>query len=240
MRRAARLCFALDVPSGREALALARRLRGTIDLIKVGKELFVREGPPIVRALRRLGLEVFLDLKFHDIPATVGAACAQAARLDVEIVNLHAQGGRAMMIIAADELRRTCRREGLRRPRLLAVTVLTSLDDAALRETGVPAGATAQVERLAALARACRLDGVVASPHEIMAVRRVLGPRATVLTPGIRPAGADVGDQKRVASPEEAVRAGADILVVGRPIRDARDPVAAAAAIRAAMHGARR
>ncbi len=239
MKRAARLAFALDVPTGREALVLARRLRAAIDLVKVGKELFVREGPAIVRALRQLDIEVFLDLKFHDIPATVGAACASAARLDVELLDLHAQGGSEMMLSAGRALRSTCRREGLRRPRLLAVTVLTSLDGSALRETGVAATPAAQVARLAALAQTAGMDGVVASPQEITAVRRLLGPGAIVLTPGIRPGGAESGDQKRVATPGDAVGAGADILVVGRPIRDARDPLAAALAIKDEMRTSR-
>ena len=223
MKRAARLAFALDVPTGREALVLARRLRAAIDLVKVGKELFVREGPAIVRALRQLDIEVFLDLKFHDIPATVGAACASAARLDVELLDLHAQGGSEMMLSAGRALRSTCRREGLRRPRLLAVTVLTSLDDADLTQVGQKGPALDQVKRLADLTRQAGLDGVVCSAEESAALRAIHGPDFLLVVPGIRMAAAG-DDQKRVVTPAEAVRRGASYIVIGRPITQAKNP----------------
>jgi orotidine-5'-phosphate decarboxylase len=187
------------------------------------------------------GRDVFLDLKFHDIPNTVAKAVGEAARLGVRIVDLHASGGAAMMTAARAEVTRVCRRERLRRPLLLAVTVLTSLDGADLRAVGVTADPARQVVRLARLAARSGMDGVVCSPREIAPLRRALGRRFTIVTPGVRPPGAAVGDQKRVLTPGEAVAAGADHLVVGRPILQATDPVAAVRAIAADMRaGARR
>lgn len=236
----ARLVFALDVDRLAEAEALVRTLRGTVGVFKVGKQLFVAEGPPVVRMVHRHGGSVFLDLKFHDIPETTARAAVEAARSGVRFLDLHAAGGAAMMERTRAELARACRREGLARPAVLAVTVLTSLDDADLSRVGVAGGAAAQVRRLATLARRAGMDGVVASPREIAAVRRIGGPRFLVVTPGVRPAGAPAGDQKRVLGPAEAMAAGASHLVVGRPIRDAPDPRAAAAAIVAEIARGRR
>jgi orotidine-5'-phosphate decarboxylase len=237
---ASRLVFALDVERMAEAEALVRTLAGAVGVFKVGKQLFVAEGPAVVRMVRRHGGAVFLDLKFHDIPETVARAAVEAARLGVRFLDVHAAGGEEMMACTATELRRACRRERLGRPAVLAVTVLTSLDDGDLRAVGVPGGTARQVVRLAGLARRAGMDGVVASPREIAAVRRVAGPRFLVVTPGVRPPGSAAGDQKRVLGPAEAMAAGASYLVVGRPIRDARDPRAAALAIAEDMARGRR
>lgn len=227
----ARLAVALDVPDGVSAVAAAAGLRGHVDIVKVGLELFVAAGPELVRRLAGDGWAVFLDLKLHDIPATVAGAVRSASGLGVELLTLHTSGGRAMIEAAA-----AARDAGL--PRLLGVTVLTSLDDAQLEAIGMPGGAGAGVERLAALARGAGCDGVVSSPREVAAVKRVCGADFLAVTPGIRPAGAARDDQARVATPADAVRAGADVLVVGRPIMKAPDPAAAAAAIRAEMEQA--
>ena len=239
-RAAGRLIFALDVDRLAEARRLVHALAGAVGMFKIGKQLFVAEWPEVVRMVQRHGGEVFLDLKFHDIPETVGRAAVEAARLGVRFVDVHASGGATMMARTREELRRACRRDGLRRPAVLAVTVLTSLDDADLRAVGVAGGSARQVARLAGLARAAGMDGVVASPREIAAVRRIGGPRFLVVTPGVRPPGAAAGDQKRVLGPAEAMGAGASYLVVGRPIRDAPDPRAAAVAIAAEMTRGRR
>jgi orotidine-5'-phosphate decarboxylase len=230
-----RLVLPLDVDSVREADRLVRRLTDEVGLFKVGKQLFMHAGPDVVRRIQRRGGEVFLDLKFHDIPQTVALAAVEAARLGVRIFNVHAAGGGTMMATTAAAVRDVCRRERLRRPIMLAVTVLTSLEDRDLRAVGVADTAAKQVVRLARLAKANGMDGVVASPREIGAIRRACGEDFVILTPGIRQASDDRGDQKRVETPEAATRAGADYLVVGRPIRDAANPVAAARGIVAAM-----
>jgi orotidine-5'-phosphate decarboxylase len=230
-----RLVLPLDVDSVREADRLVRLLDGEVGVYKVGKQLFMHAGPDVVRRVQSRGGEVFLDLKFHDIPQTVALAGIEAARLGVRIFDVHAAGGAEMMATTAAAVRAVCRRERLRRPLMLAVTVLTSLADADLRRVGVASGAARQVVRLARLAQANGMDGVVASPREIGAIRRACGPSFVILTPGIRQPGDAAGDQKRVETPEAAMRAGADYLVVGRPIRDAADPVLAARGIVGAM-----
>jgi orotidine-5'-phosphate decarboxylase len=230
-----RLVLPLDVDTVRAADQLVRRLGGEVGLFKIGKQLFMHAGPEIVRRVQRRGAEVFLDLKFHDIPQTVALAGVEAARLGVRMFNVHASGGAEMMAATVAAVDDVCRRERLRRPILLAVTVLTSLVDADLHRVGVAGTATRQVVRLARLAKASGMDGVVASPREVAAIRRVCGPDFVILTPGIHQAADARGDQKRVETPEAAMRAGADYLVVGRPIRDAADPVAAARMIVTAM-----
>jgi orotidine-5'-phosphate decarboxylase len=235
-----RLVVALDVESGARALELVAALRGTVGMFKVGKQLFTAEGPALVREIVASGERVFLDLKYHDIPATVAKACVEAARLGVSIVNVHASGGRVMLREAAHEMADFCARERIARPALLAVTVLTSLDDELLAELGIRETAAEHVVRLARLAKECGADGVVASPLEIELIRReVAADDFVVLTPGIRPAGAEHGDQRRVMTPARAVAAGADYVVVGRPITGAPDPRAAAEAIVAEMGEAR-
>jgi orotidine-5'-phosphate decarboxylase len=209
------------------ACALARRLRGAAGIFKVGLQLFTAEGPRAVERLAGLGFDIFLDLKFHDIPNTVAGAVAAAAELPrVRLVNVHALGGIAMMRAAREAL--SGRR---RRPALLGVTILTSMDAAALRRVGVSGPPSSRAVALARLAKQSGLDGVVASAHEALAIRRACGPKFLIVVPGVRPASASLDDQSRVATPGEAIRAGASYLVVGRPITGAEDPRAAALAI---------
>ena len=219
-----RLIFALDVSTAKEAGALVRQLRDSVGMFKVGKQLFLREGPKILSYIRERGAEVFLDLKFHDIPQTVARASVEATRLGVAMFNVHASGSTPMMREAVRQVRRACRTEHLRRPRMLAVTVLTSLSATELTSVGVSAPVEDQVLRLALLAMESGMDGVVASPHEIRVIREACGPRFLIVTPGIRRDSDDKGDQNRVHGPAEAVAAGADYVVVGRPIREANDP----------------
>lgn len=227
-----KLIIALDVPTRREALRLVSQLRGAAGMFKVGSQLFTAAGPDLVREIVAAGERVFLDLKFHDIPNTVAAACVEAARLGVSLVNVHALGGGEMMRRAVETVDEATRREALRRPAIIAVTVLTSADKAALEEVGLPSDPGAQVAALAQLADACDLDGVVASPHEIEIVRAgVARQDFIIVTPGVRPAGVAHDDQKRVMTPTAAMRAGADYLVVGRAILQATDPARAAAEI---------
>lgn len=220
---ARRIIIALDVKSGREGMEMAGRLDAA-RIFKVGLELFTAEGPGFLGSLRASGKEIFLDLKLHDIPNTVAGAVRSGARHGARMMTLHTAGGPAMMAAAAAAARETADREGTVRPLLLGVTVLTSLKEDDLAEIGMNPSVEDQVLRLAGLARAAGLDGVVCSPREIAAVRREAGPGFLIVTPGIRPAGADVQDQKRVMTPEEAVALGADYLVIGRPITAAPSP----------------
>ena len=227
-----RLIVALDVDSQAQAERLAERLDGLVRRFKIGSQLFTAGGPAVVEAIQKRGAEVFLDLKFHDIPNTVAGAAREAARLGVFMFNVHASGGLAMMKAAADGAAAAAVELSVRRPLAIAVTVLTSLDRAALhRELGVTSSVEGHVLHLAELAREAGLDGTVASPVEIAAIRRSLGAAWVIVTPGVRPAGSAAGDQSRVATPGAAARAGAHYLVVGRPITGAPDPAAAAAAI---------
>ena len=213
---------AIDTPELAGAEALARRLAPHVGGIKLGLEFFCANGPAGVAALAAIGLPVFLDLKLHDIPNTVAGALHSMAGLAPAIVTVHATGGHAMLAAA--------RAAAPAATKVVAVTVLTSLDDDDLLAAGVAGGAAAQVLRLADVVRGAGLDGVVASPHETAAVRAAW-PDATIIVPGVRPAGSAVGDQKRVMTPLDAIEAGASVLVIGRPITGADDPVAAAAAI---------
>jgi orotidine-5'-phosphate decarboxylase len=232
-----RLIVALDVSGLAAARALVERLEGVASAFKVGAQLFTAAGPAAVELCRAHGGRVFLDLKYHDIPATVEGAVRAAARLGVAWLTVHATGGSGMLRAAAA----AAREAGPERPRILAVTVLTSLDRAALqRELQVPIAVEGHVAHLATLAREAGCDGVVASPHEAAGARAALGRQGLVVTPGIRPAGADPGDQARVATPAAARRAGADYVVVGRPITGAVDPAAAAAAVVEELAGADR
>jgi orotidine-5'-phosphate decarboxylase len=221
------LIVALDYARLRPALAVAQRLRGTAGLFKVGSQLYTAEGPRAIDKLAGLGVEIFLDLKFHDIPNTVAGAVASAADLcGVAMLTLHASGGAAMMRAARQALagRKT-------RPALLGITILTSMDSRALRQIGMVGTPTSRAVALARLAKQAGLDGAVTSAHEAEAIRRACGPRFLIVVPGVRPANAAAGDQERVATPADAIRAGANYLVVGRPITDARDPRRAALAI---------
>ena len=225
-----RLIVALDVPSARQASLLVERLAGQVGMFKVGSRLFTAAGPDFVRALVARGEKVFLDLKYHDIPTTVAEAVSEACRLGVHLVDVHALGGRAMLQAAAGALAaKSTGQSG--QTRLLAITVLTSHDEGTLEELGLRSPLPDAVRRLASLARAAGAHGVVASPLEVGLIREACGSGFLIVTPGIRPAGADVADQARAATPGSAIRAGADYLVVGRPITGATDPSAAAAAI---------
>ncbi len=222
-----RICAALDFGSWREAEPFARTIAPAVGMLKVGLELFAAEGPPAVRAAATLGRPVFLDLKLHDIPNTVEGAARSAAASGASLLTVHASGGPAMVSAAVKGA------EG--KLRVLAVTVLTSLDAAALRAIGLEGPPEAAVVRLARLAVDAGAGGLVCSPHEVRAVRAAVGPGPLLVVPGVRPAGAAKGDQARVATPAEAVAAGADVIVVGRPLRDAADPLAAARAIAASL-----
>jgi len=230
---------ALDVPSLDEAEALLGRLEGILTGCKIGSQLFTAAGPAAIEAARKVGFRVFLDLKFHDIPNTVAAAVREATRLGVFMLNIHASGGLAMACAAAEAAMKAAGDFGIPRPLCLGVTVLTSLDRKALqREVGVPTSVAAHVLHLAGLAQAAGLDGCVASPQEISLLRLAMGQEWVIVTPGIRPAVSDrrssplpPDDQVRIATPRRALAAGADYLVVGRPISGAADPAAAATAI---------
>lgn len=221
-------CFivALDLPTAAEARDLAQQLRGTCKWVKIGLELYLAAGNAVVEELAELGFSIFLDLKFHDIPNTVAAAIRSAARSRASLLTLHAAGGPAMLAAAAEAARTT------NNPlQLLAVTVLTSMDSAQLAATGVHTTPADQVLQLARMAKAAGIPGLVCSAEEIRMLRQQLGPDVRLVVPGIRPAGAEIGDQKRVATPASAIRAGADMLVVGRPITQASNPKAAAKTI---------
>jgi orotidine-5'-phosphate decarboxylase len=231
-----RLIVALDVDSLDRATGLVDALAGQVTRFKIGSQLFTSAGPSSVEAVRKRGGEVFLDLKFHDIPNTVEGAAREAVRLGVFMFNVHASGGRAMMSAAALGAAEAAKALGVPRPLVIAVTVLTSLDRGALaRELQVASSVEGHVLHLCSLAREAGLDGNVASPNEIRAIRNAMGPRWAVVTPGVRPAGSDRQDQSRVATPRAAVEAGADYLVVGRPITGAPNPARAAAAVLAEM-----
>lgn len=228
-----RIIVALDTDSPHKALEVASSLGGDVGLFKVGMELFPRGGPDVVRRIRETGAGVFLDLKFHDIPNTVAGAVKSAAALGVKFATVHASGGKAMLAAAA----RAAEGTGTT---LLAVTVLTSLDDGDLAEIGYSATAAETVLRLAAMAAGEGIGGIVCSAQEVSAVRARLGSAAVLVTPGVRLPDDAAGDQKRVVTPEDAVRRGADYLVVGRPITKAQDPRAAARRFAAAMERGRR
>jgi orotidine-5'-phosphate decarboxylase len=228
-----KILVALDVETREAALGLADRLRGSVGGFKIGSRLFTAEGPSMVRTLTERGDRVFLDLKFHDIPNTVATAVAAATELGVWMVNVHAGGGTAMMRAAGDAAREAAARHGRTAPLVIAVTVLTSMNQPALREVGVVIDLMDHVLRLAELTKDAGLDGVVASPQETGAIRSRCGGDFTIVTPGIRggSAGDAKNDQERTMTPPDAIAAGASYLVVGRPIIAAPDPLAAARAI---------
>src|SRR5690348_13968372 len=221
-----RLIVALDVPDPRSAMRLVAELEGTCSWFKVGLELFVAAGPAVLEPIVARGFKVFLDLKLHDIPNTVAGAVKSAAGLGVRMLTVHTAGGPAMLGAAKNAL------AGIGSPpELLAVTVLTSMDAAQLHAVGVDRVASLQVELLAKIGMDAGIRGFVCSPQEVAAVRALTGPDGVLVIPGIRPAGAAIGDQKRVAGPAEALRLGASFLVVGRPITQAPNPAEAASAI---------
>jgi len=229
------IIVALDVPAAEAALKLAEQLAPVCGGFKVGSELFTNGGPEIVRRIRAMGAPVFLDLKFHDIPNTVAKAAVEATRLGVKMFNVHASGSLEMMRTTAKEVRRVCRQESRRKPIMLAVTVLTSLNQDDLKRVGVDGGVADQVVRLALLTKEAGMDGVVASPHEVADIRKACGRRFVIVTPGIRPFDSSRNDQQRVMTPAEAIHAGVDYVVVGRPILEAKDPLLAAQEIVADM-----
>jgi orotidine-5'-phosphate decarboxylase len=222
-----RICAAVDFPSWRAAEPFARAVAPHVGMLKVGLELFAAEGPSAVAAAAALGRPVFLDLKLHDIPNTVEGAARSAAASGAALLTVHASGG-------AEMVRAAVRGAG-GRVRILAVTVLTSLDGPALDAVGLAGPPQAAAVRLARLAVGAGAGGLVCSPHEVAAVRAAVGAAPLLVVPGVRPPGAAKGDQARVATPAEAVRAGADVVVIGRPLRDAPDPAAAARAIAASL-----
>ncbi len=232
-----RVIVALDFANPMHALALADRLDPADCALKVGKEMFVVAGPEPVRWMVARGFRVFLDLKFHDIPNTVAQACTAATRLGVWMLNVHAAGGAAMLAAARAAVDQTAKALGKPRPLLIAVTVLTSLGDDDLAATGINDTARGQALRLARVTLASGLDGVVCSAAEATALRLALGPGFTLVTPGIRPSGSPSDDQARIITPGAAIANGADYLVIGRPITQAPDPVAALAAINASIGG---
>ncbi len=233
-----RVFVALDFANPMRALALADRLDPTACGLKVGKELFVLAGPEPVRWMVERGFKVFLDLKFHDIPNTTASACAAATRLGVYMFDVHASGGGAMLRAARAAVDSAAAASNRARPLMLGVTVLTSLADSDLVEVGMTGTAREGVVRLAKLTKDCGLDGVVCSAHEAATLRAACGPQFKLVTPGIRLADAAQDDQARIVTPEAAVRDGADYLVIGRPITQAADPLAALAAINASLPAA--
>lgn len=225
-----RIIVAIDC--GREeALSLTRSLSGHAKWLKVGMTLYYAEGPSIVREFRDLGFKVFLDLKFHDIPHQVRGAARSAACAGADLLSVHGLGSSAMLAAAREGVEQAAEELGRSRAKLVAITVLTSMDEKALEEIGITCRIPEEAARLASLATGSGIDGIVCSPQEAQAMRQLLGDDALIVTPGVRPAGAALGDQSRVATPAAAIAAGASHLVIGRPITSADDPVAAYEAI---------
>jgi orotidine-5'-phosphate decarboxylase len=233
-----RLIVALDLDDLELATELVRSLAREVGMFKIGKQLFTHAGPQAVRLIQDLGGEIFLDLKFHDIPNTVAKAAIEATRLGVKMFNVHASGSLEMMRFTVKEVERVSRQQKLRRPIMLGVTVLTSLGQEDLQRLGVEHKIADQVVRLALLTKEAGMDGVVASPHEVADIRQACGQRFVIVTPGIRPADSQRNDQQRVMTPGHAVRAGVDYIVVGRPILEAQNPIMAARGIVAEMEDA--
>ena len=226
-----KIIVALDVDTSDKAVDWVQRLKNDVGYFKVGKQLFTSTGPEIVRKIKNDGAGLFLDLKFHDIPNTVAAASVEAVRLGVDMFNVHALGGYEMMARSAGAVRDEAARLGIKKPVFIAVTVLTSMSDESLQEAGILTPAADEVRRLALLARRAGMDGVVASPREIKLIKEACGNDFIVVTPGVRTSLSSSDDQVRVMTPGEAVKAGADYLVIGRPITAAADPLAAVKAI---------
>jgi orotidine-5'-phosphate decarboxylase len=223
-----RLIVALDVPDIKSAKKLVKTLYPSVEIFKIGSILFTACGPEVVHMVHKAGGRVFLDLKFHDIPNTVASAAAEAAKLGVFMFNLHASGGLKMMAAAVESARKIAANAAKPRPLILAVTVLTSMDEPDLRQLGILKSTEEQVLYLVSLAKEAGCDGAICSVEETAIIRKNLGNHFIIVTPGIRPAGYQMSDQKRVATPHHAIEAGADYIVVGRPIIEAADPLAAA------------
>jgi orotidine-5'-phosphate decarboxylase len=233
-----KLIFALDVDNLDDARSWVEQLQGQVGVFKIGKQLFTRCGPEVVNLVQAGGADVFLDLKYHDIPNTVAMAGLEALRLGVRMFNVHALGGFEMMAKLVAEVDAACPRDNPNRPLLLAVTILTSSNDETLRGIGIDRPVAEMVPRLARLAQDAGMDGVVASPKEVGLIRKACGQDFLIVTPGVRPAFASQDDQKRVTTPGDALRAGADYLVIGRPISAAADPTVAARMILEEMQAA--
>ena len=223
-----RIIFALDVDSLASAKAWADRLKGHVGYFKIGLELFTAEGPEVVRYVKSQGIKCFLDLKLHDIPYTVSGAVKSGVRLGVDIMTVHLLGGKAMITAASRTAKKEAALLGITPPKIVGVTVLTSLSQDDLIEVGIEKSLKDEVVLLAKIASECSLDVIVCSPVDIESVRPHLPKDFLVITPGIRPVGAAKGDQERIATPRGAIAAGADLLVIGRPIKDAKDPIDAA------------
>lgn len=232
-----RIFCALDTVETAEATALAKQLTGVVGGIKLGLEYYCANGADGFKAVAETGMPIFLDLKFHDIPNTVAGAIRAVMPLAPKIMTIHTQGGPEMMRRAVETAAEEAEKYGIQKPWVTGVTILTSLDDSDMKAIGVGDGVAGQVARLAALAADSGLDGMVCSPREIVLAREATNPGFKLVVPGIRPTGSAAGDQKRVMTPDEAVAAGADVLVIGRPITQAADPVAAAQAIAASLNG---
>ena len=230
------IIVALDC-SAERALELARALSGRAGWVKVGMTLFYSEGPAIVERMRELGLKVFLDLKLHDIPFQVRGAAESASLTGADLLSIHALGTAQMVSEARRGVEAAAEKQGRERAKLVAISILTSMDQEALASIGIHCPIPEEVARLASLAYGAGSDGIVCSPQEAADMRKLLGPEALIVTPGVRPAGADIGDQKRIATPASAIAAGASKLVIGRPITGADDPVAACEAIVAELCG---
>jgi len=234
-----RIILALDVSDYDDAVDIVQKFRAQVDIFKVGSELFTSVGPRIVKQIHLMGKKVFLDLKFHDIPNTVSKAVLAAARLGVYIVNVHALGGLEMMKLAADTMREFTLKENMERPRLIGVTVLTSIDQKTLRdELGVELRMSSEVKHLAGLAQQAGLDGVVAAPGEVEMIRSRFGRDFVIITPGIRPSWAAADDQKRTLTPAKAISLGSDYLVIGRSVLAQGDPMGALRKIQEEIAGA--
>jgi orotidine-5'-phosphate decarboxylase len=235
-----KIIIALDVETLEQARELVSCLNGTVGAFKIGKQLFTRCGPEAVAMVHAAGSRVFLDLKYHDIPTTVAKAGCEAARTGVFMFNVHALGGSAMIDTTVKAVREMADKTGTQPPLILAVTVLTSMSETDLSEIGIHDPVETVVTRLARLAQAAGADGVVASPREIRMIKEACGPDFVVVTPGIRPAASAQDDQKRTMTPAQALEAGADFMVIGRPVTQAPDPQAAALAIAAELEAAKK
>jgi len=223
-----RLIVALDVDTQARAVELVEKLKSDVKFFKVGFELFSSCGPDIVKAIAEKDCRVFLDLKFHDIPNTVSKAAASVTKLGVFMLNVHALGGYDMMKKAMEAVKSEAQELKITRPKVIAVTILTSMDETTLKKVGISDSMNSEVLRLAGMAKEAGLDGVVASPQEAQDIRKNLGKDFLIVTPGVRPSWAGSGDQKRIATPKDAIASGADYIVVGRPITEAKDPCEAA------------
>ncbi len=222
-----KIIFALDVDHFSEAQRWVSLLKDHVGMFKVGKQLFTHAGPKVIDMIRKKGQKVFLDLKFHDIPNTVARAGEEATKLEVSMFNLHALGGLEMMKRTVEASRAVAKSLGIPRPLIVAITVLTSMDEEGIKEVGIQGPIAEEVGRLALLSMKAGLDGVVASPQEIKIIRQCCGEKFLIVTPGIRHPSEKKDDQKRTLSPKEAIAAGADYLVIGRPIKEASDPLEA-------------